>query len=176
MNLSRFPNPIELNQIRRPGAADRLAGHHHHCVAHFEVAALKQQAVHLRKHLAIIGGRHPGFDRGVFLCFAGCSGVGAGGDGAAWVSAVCGGRLKVSMDKNASTIIVPDRRERFREFMKRFNPAAPAKAAIGDGLICQRPGQSIFKKLAASGSLQVISGRHCNPFKNSTLQLVACMT
>ena len=66
MNLSRFPNPIELNQIRRPGAADQLAGHHHHCVAHFEVAALKQQAVHLRKHLAIIGGRHPGLTGAFF--------------------------------------------------------------------------------------------------------------
>ncbi|HTX33675.1 MAG TPA: hypothetical protein VME43_01590 [Bryobacteraceae bacterium] len=62
-----------------------------------------------------------------------------------------------------STLSVPDRRQRFRAFMKRFNPTAPAKAAIGEGLIYQSPGRSIFRKLAAAadltpGSQQLLTG------------------
>ena len=47
----------------------------------------------------------------------------------------------------------PDRRQRFRSFMKRFNPTAPAKAVIGDGLIYQSGGHAVFKKLAAGADL-----------------------
>jgi hypothetical protein len=37
--------------------------------------------------------------------------------------------------------------------MKRFNPTAPAKAVIGDGLICHSGGRSVFKKFAAGADL-----------------------
>jgi hypothetical protein len=37
--------------------------------------------------------------------------------------------------------------------MKRFNPTASAKVAIGEGLICQHAGRSVFKKLAAGADL-----------------------
>lgn len=57
------------------------------------------------------------------------------------------------MANQLTTVAVPDRRQRFRAFRKRFNPTAPAQAAIGDGLICQFPGRSIFKKLAAGADL-----------------------
>jgi hypothetical protein len=57
------------------------------------------------------------------------------------------------MANQLTTLSVPDRRQRFRAFRKRFNPTAPAKAAIGDGLICQFPGRSISKKLAAGADL-----------------------
>jgi len=67
------------------------------------------------------------------------------------------------MPKEPSTVVVPDRRQRFRAFMKRFNPTAPAKAAIGEGLIYQDVGRSVFKKLAAGadlnpGSQQLVVG------------------
>jgi hypothetical protein len=47
--------------------------------------------------------------------------------------------------------------------MKRFNPTAPAKVAIGEGLIYQSAGRSVFKKLAATadlatGSQQLVVG------------------
>ena len=84
MNLPRFPNPMELDQIRRPGAADRLAGHHHHCVAHLEAAAFEQHAVHLRQHLATTGGRQPGLTGAFFYVSP---------DVAPGVSVVCGGWL-----------------------------------------------------------------------------------
>ena len=53
--------------------------------------------------------------------------------------------------------------QRFRSFMKRFNPTAPAKAVISDGLIYQSGGRSVHKKLAAGadlapGSQQLIVG------------------
>jgi hypothetical protein len=57
------------------------------------------------------------------------------------------------MPNQTSTAAPPDRRQRFREFMRRFNPTVSAKAAIGDGLICQHAGRSIFKKLAAGADL-----------------------
>lgn len=67
------------------------------------------------------------------------------------------------MPETQATTPTADRRERFRSFMKRFNPAAPARAAIGDGLIYQYPGRSVFKKLSAGadltpGSQQLIVG------------------
>ncbi len=57
------------------------------------------------------------------------------------------------MPNQPSTIVPLDRRQRFRKFMRSFNPTASAKAAIGDGLICQFPGRSVFKKLAAGADL-----------------------
>ncbi|MBI1787335.1 MAG: hypothetical protein HYR60_07270 [Acidobacteria bacterium] len=47
--------------------------------------------------------------------------------------------------------------------MKRFNPTAPTKVAIGEGLICQQAGRSVFNKLAAGadlapGSQQLVVG------------------
>jgi Cdc6-like AAA superfamily ATPase len=47
--------------------------------------------------------------------------------------------------------------------MKRFNPTAPARAAIGEGLIYRDVGRSVFKKLAARadlapGSQQLVVG------------------
>ena len=57
------------------------------------------------------------------------------------------------MATEATTVAVPDRRQRYREFMKRFNPAAPAMAAIRDGLICQSPGRSVAKRIAARADL-----------------------
>lgn len=57
------------------------------------------------------------------------------------------------MPTQPSAIAPLDRRQRFRAFMKRFNPTASAKVAIGDGLICSEGGRSIFKKLAASADL-----------------------
>ncbi len=67
------------------------------------------------------------------------------------------------MANQSSTAAPPDRRQRFRSFMKRFNPTAPAQAAIGDGLIYRSAGRSVFKKLAAGadltpGSQQLIVG------------------
>lgn len=59
------------------------------------------------------------------------------------------------MPKSPSTAAPLDRRQRFRAFMKRFNPTASAKAAIGEGLICQHAGRSVFKKLAAGADLTV---------------------
>jgi hypothetical protein len=59
------------------------------------------------------------------------------------------------MPNQPSTAAPPDRRQRFRTFMKRFNPTASAKAAIGEGLICQYAGRSVFKKLAAGADLTV---------------------
>jgi hypothetical protein len=53
-----------------------------------------------------------------------------------------------------STTTEADRRERFRLFMKRFNPTAPARTAIDDGLICEEPGRSVFKKLAVGADLR----------------------
>jgi len=67
------------------------------------------------------------------------------------------------MPKQPSITTVPDRRQRFRDFMKRFNPTAPARAAIGEGLIYRYAGRSVFKKLAvgadlALGSQQLVVG------------------
>jgi hypothetical protein len=47
--------------------------------------------------------------------------------------------------------------------MKRFNPTAPARSAIGGGLICQDSARSVFRKLAvradlAIGSQQLVVG------------------
>lgn len=57
------------------------------------------------------------------------------------------------MPTQPSTAVPSDRRQRFRKFMKRFNPTASAKVAIGEGLICQYTGRSVFKKLAAGADL-----------------------
>lgn len=67
------------------------------------------------------------------------------------------------MPQVLTTTTVPDRRQRFRSFMKRFNPTAPTKVAIGEGLICQQAGRSVFNKLAAGadlapGSQQLVVG------------------
>ena len=47
--------------------------------------------------------------------------------------------------------------------MRRFNPTAPARVAIGEGLIYQQAGRSVFKKLSAGadlnpGSQQLVVG------------------
>ncbi|MCC6394597.1 MAG: hypothetical protein IT167_28635 [Bryobacterales bacterium] len=52
-----------------------------------------------------------------------------------------------------STVTLRDRRERYRAFMRRFNPSAPAELAINDGLVCDLPGQQVYKKLAARADL-----------------------
>jgi hypothetical protein len=57
------------------------------------------------------------------------------------------------MPNQQSTVAPPDRRQRFRTFMKRFNPTASAKVAIGEGLICEYAGRSVFKKLSAGADL-----------------------
>jgi hypothetical protein len=67
------------------------------------------------------------------------------------------------MADQSSTLAPPDRRQRFRSFMKRFNPIASAKAVINDGLILQSAGRSVFKRLAAGadlnfGSQQLVVG------------------
>jgi hypothetical protein len=67
------------------------------------------------------------------------------------------------MPKSLSTTAVPDRRQRFRAFMTRFNPTAPARSAIEEGLIYRNAGRSVFKKLAAGadlafGSQQLVVG------------------
>ncbi|SPE37365.1 hypothetical protein SBA6_70007 [Candidatus Sulfopaludibacter sp. SbA6] len=67
------------------------------------------------------------------------------------------------MLKQPGTTAIPDRRERFRAFMKRFNPTAPPRVAIGDGLVCEQAGRSVYKKLAAGadltpGSQQLVVG------------------
>lgn len=67
------------------------------------------------------------------------------------------------MPENTATIASSDRRERFRAYMKRFNPTAPAWTAIREGLVHQDPARSVFKKLAAGadlnpGSQQLVAG------------------
>jgi len=49
---------------------------------------------------------------------------------------------------------VPDRRERFRRFMKRFNPAASASSAIAEGLIVEAPSRSLYKRIAIRADLE----------------------
>src|ERR1700685_1498128 len=51
------------------------------------------------------------------------------------------------MPEEAVTSTAQDRRQRFRAFAKRFNPTAPAKDLIGQGLICREPRYSIWQKL-----------------------------
>ena len=65
--------------------------------------------------------------------------------------------------ERTGTITASDRRQRFRSFMKWFNPTAPPKAAIGEGLIYRDPQRSIFKELAVGadldpGSQQLVVG------------------
>lgn len=50
--------------------------------------------------------------------------------------------------------VVPDRREKFREFMKRFNPAAPAHSAIEQGLIVEEKTRSLYKSIATRSDLE----------------------
>jgi Cdc6-like AAA superfamily ATPase len=59
------------------------------------------------------------------------------------------------MPTESGTIATSDRRQLFRAFMKRFNPTAPARSAIGEGLICQDSGRSVFRKLAARADLAI---------------------
>jgi hypothetical protein len=59
------------------------------------------------------------------------------------------------MAEETNAIIVPDRRGRFRSFMKRLNPTAPPKTAISEGLIYQEPRRSVFRKLAAGADLAI---------------------
>ncbi len=56
-----------------------------------------------------------------------------------------------------------DRRQRFRTFMRRFNPTASARLAITEGIIYESPARSLFKKLSttadlALGSQQLVVG------------------
>lgn len=46
------------------------------------------------------------------------------------------------------------RRDRFREYMKRFNPTAPARDAIDSGLVIDDVHQSLYQKLAARADLE----------------------
>lgn len=67
------------------------------------------------------------------------------------------------MANQALVSTAPDRRERFRSFMRRFNPSAPTKNIIGQGLICHEIGHSIAQKLVAGidlspGSQQLVVG------------------
>ena len=67
------------------------------------------------------------------------------------------------MANQAVVSTAPDRRERFRSFLRRFNPSAPAKSVISQGLICHEGGHSIAQKLVAGvdlapGSQQLIVG------------------
>lgn len=57
------------------------------------------------------------------------------------------------MPTQTNSTAPPDRRQRFRMFMRRFNPLASAKTSIEDGLVCQFEGRSLFKKLAAGADL-----------------------
>ncbi len=55
------------------------------------------------------------------------------------------------------------RRDRFREYMKRLNPSAPAREAIEAGLVVDDLHQSLYQKLAARadlepGSQQLLAG------------------
>ena len=54
---------MQLDEVRRPGAANRLAGHHHYRVAHFELATLQQDVIHLGQHF--VRGEHLRGDDGV---------------------------------------------------------------------------------------------------------------
>jgi Cdc6-like AAA superfamily ATPase len=67
------------------------------------------------------------------------------------------------MANQAVVSTTPDRRERFRSFLRRFNPSAPAKSIIGQGLICNEMGYSIAEKLVAGvdlapGNQQLVIG------------------
>lgn len=46
-----------------------------------------------------------------------------------------------------------DRRQRFRAFMRRFNPTAPARSAIAEGIVYEVSARSLSKKLAATADL-----------------------
>jgi hypothetical protein len=59
--------------------------------------------------------------------------------------------------------VIADRRERFRTFMRKFNPTAPAHLAIRDDLVVEDPARSVYKKIAAridleAGSQQLLVG------------------
>lgn len=51
------------------------------------------------------------------------------------------------MPQEAITYTAEDRRQRFRTFARRFNPTAPAKEIIDQGLVCSEAGRSILRKL-----------------------------
>lgn len=53
-----------------------------------------------------------------------------------------------------ATAVPPDRRERFRSFMRRFNPTASPKLAIDEDLIWTDESRSVYKKLAATAELR----------------------
>lgn len=48
----------------------------------------------------------------------------------------------------------PDRRERFRQYMRAFNPTAPAAEVIHDGLVFEDLHQSLHRNLAARADLE----------------------
>ena len=50
--------------------------------------------------------------------------------------------------------VVPDRREKFRRFMKRFNPTASAHSAIQEGLIVEVTSRSLYKSIATRADLE----------------------
>ncbi len=58
-----------------------------------------------------------------------------------------------------STITPPDRRQRFKSFMRRFNPSASPITAIDDGLIHEQPERSVFRSLATGADLSPGSQR-----------------
>lgn len=58
-----------------------------------------------------------------------------------------------------STITPPDRRQRFKSFMRRFNPSASPITAIDDGLIHEQQERSVFRNLATGADLSPGSQR-----------------
>jgi len=53
----------------------------------------------------------------------------------------------------AHSDVVPDRREKFRQFMKCFNPTAPGQAIL-QGLIVEEPTRSFYRSLATRADLE----------------------
>jgi hypothetical protein len=58
-----------------------------------------------------------------------------------------------------SALTLPDRRQRFKALMKRFNPSAPPLVAIDDGLIHEGTSRSVYKQLATAADLSP-GGQH----------------
>ncbi len=53
-----------------------------------------------------------------------------------------------------ATATGPDRRERYRAFMRQVNPTLSPRTSIEEGLIAEDQGRSVYRKLAARAELR----------------------
>src|ERR1039457_833062 len=54
----------------------------------------------------------------------------------------------------SKSVQASQRRERFREYMRKLNPTAPARLAIDSGLVVENLHGSLYKTLAARADLE----------------------